>query len=78
MSLFLCVSIISVPVGPVLVAQVPCGFSFSPGELLPGLAALRVPLEGDPGLGHGVVVGMPDMGGGAEAALVILEGVEVL
>ena len=55
-------------------AQAPRGFSLSPGELLPGLARLNVPLEGEPGLGPGVVAGR---GGGAEAVLVVLEGVEV-
>ena len=55
-------------------AQAPRGFSLSPGELLPGLARLRVPLEGEPGLGPGVVAGR---GGGADAALGVLDGVEV-
>ena len=73
-SLSLFVSAVGVPWCSSLLAQAPLGFSLSPGELLTGLARLRVPLEGEPGLGQGVEAGR---GGGAEAALVILEGVEV-
>ena len=71
-SMSLCVSSVNVPWRPSLLAQVPGCFSLSPGELLPGLARLRVPLEGEGELG--LVAGR---GGGAEAALGVLDGVEV-
>ena len=53
----------------------------SPGELLPELALLRVPLEGEPGRGCGVEVGgAAGWGvvgaGGAEEDLVLFLGVE--
>ena len=74
MFLSLFVSSVCVPWCWFLFAHAPLGFSLSPGELLPGLARLNVPLEGEPGLGPGVVAGR---GGGAEAALEVPVGVEV-
>ena len=64
-----------------LADQVPSGLDLSPGELLPELAMLRVPLEGEPGRGYGVEVGgAADVGedgaGGAEEDLVLFWGVE--
>ena len=54
---------IKIPVGWawVLASQVPCGLGLSPGELPVGLASLWVPLEGEPGWGHGVEVGGADV-----------------
>ena len=65
----------------VLPNHVPSGLGLSPGLLLPELAMLRVPLQGEPCLGYGVEVGgAPDVGescvGGAEEDLVLFWGVE--
>ena len=61
-----------VPLAVVLVAQVPWGFSLSPGDGDPeaGLAALWVPREGVPGRGPEEGV---DVAGGAEVDLRVVE-----
>ena len=66
-------SVIGVPSAVVLPAQVPWGFSLSPGDGEPeaGLAALWVPHEGVPG--RGPVVGV-DVAGGADVDLLVVEG----
>ena len=57
-----------VPLAVVLVAQVPWGFSLSPGDPDAGLAALCVPREGVPGRGPEVGV---DVAGGADVDLLV-------
>ena len=44
--IFVVIVRVTVPPGPSLVAQVPAGFGLSPGDPLPGLAAIEVGLEG--------------------------------
>ena len=75
MSLLSVVSVSGIPVASALAlaSQVPWGFGLSPGVLLPELARLSVPLDGEPGRGHGVEVGLEVPGvlgsGGAEVDL---------
>ena len=75
MSLLSVVSVSGIPVASVLAlaSKVPWGFDLPPGVLLPELARLSVPLDGEPGRGHGVEVGLEVPGvlgsGGAEVDL---------
>ena len=66
--MFLSRLVFGVPVGSLLLAQVPWGLDLSPGDGDPeaGLATLWVPREGE---GDGVLGCGPEVGGGAEVDL---------